>query len=832
MIKAKKRNAVAWTIILILLVSGCAISQPEFEATAPSAWRALSAGKTKEALAFYEAAAQEAERSALSSTFPQQHWEHASAAYKYASRVALQSGDFQKSLIYGEKAMETAQRTKDPRYLLNAFQALIWANGAVRNFDKASEFLAKAFEVVKQVPPNTNARASWEGLLNDELGREFVRKGEYLKAADAYLAGIYWYRAWISRLKPNSPDVQTVRTDILLTSNRLGDAYRRGGKLDDALEQYQQAFKSIHEWGLKYPFENALYQGMGEIYLEQQQYPQALDNFQKALALAESQRRPEAIKLASARVAYTLRQMGNPEASLPYSRLAIEQIESMRSLLDSPVDRQSYFEGAMLTYSDAIVALLASKRWAEAFDYNERARSRAFLDVLGTKAQLSKTRSGLFAEERALNERIAALKSGLAAERGEADSPGLRKELREAEKAYNDFLTKVSKENKEQASLMSVKPLTSDQVQELLDPETTLISYFVTRDFVRVWIIEKNRLRYVGVRVSKKELSDLVREFRETIYTPGDRERFNKVSETLYKDLVEPVLPLITGKEVIIVPHDVLNYLPFHALVGSDGRFLIEKYPIYYLSSASLLQFTKEKRTAMREKVLAFGNPDLGDPERELEFAELEAQELGNIYPQSHIYVEKEATEEKSKALSPSHDILHFAAHTELNEEDPLSSAILLAKGGNDDGKLEVREIFGMDLKANLVVLSGCETGLGKLSRGDELVGLTRAFIYAGTPSVVASLWKVDDSSTAQLMAEFYRNLKTMTKVEALRQAQLQLIRGEGRSDLFARRGVGGIKKLAATQGVEPTADGFTSPLVSTSLPYFWAPFILVGDGK
>ena len=98
MTKGKDRNPIAWTLILILLVSGCAVSQPEFEATAPSAWRAISAGKTREAAAFYEAAAQEAERSALSSTFPQQHWEHASAAYKYASQLARQTGDFQKAL--------------------------------------------------------------------------------------------------------------------------------------------------------------------------------------------------------------------------------------------------------------------------------------------------------------------------------------------------------------------------------------------------------------------------------------------------------------------------------------------------------------------------------------------------------------------------------------------------------------------------------------------------------------------------------------------------------------------------------------------------------------
>lgn len=133
-----------------------------------------------------------------------------------------------------------------------------------------------------------------------------------------------------------------------------------------------------------------------------------------------------------------------------------------------------------------------------------------------------------------------------------------------------------------------------------------------------------------------------------------------------------------------------------------------------------------------------------------------------------------------------------------------------------------------------MLVLSACETGLGKLSSGDELVGLTRAFIYAGTPSVVASLWKVEDSSTAQLMASFYKNLKTMTKVEALRQAQLQLINGNVSSDLLARRGIGGIGKLGDVPTAKSPSPESVPPRasISTSHPYFWAPFILVGEGK
>ena len=184
----------------------------------------------------------------------------------------------------------------------------------------------------------------------------------------------------------------------------------------------------------------------------------------------------------------------------------------------------------------------------------------------------------------------------------------------------------------------------------------------------------------------------------------------------------------------------------------------------------------------------------------------------------------KKATEEKAKRLSGGYDIIHFASHSEFNPEFPMFSCIKMAKEKNEDGRLEVHEIFNLDLdNASLVTLSACETGLGKLSKGDEMIGLTRGFIYAGTPSIVASLWKVNDKSTSDLMSLFYKNLKTHSKVEALRMAQLEMINGEvGRGIV---RGVGGI--TASEEG-----EGSSDPqmTVNGSHPYFWAPFILLGD--
>ena len=828
------------TYLFVLLgpvfLAGAAAGQQKFQPTVSSFRQATVSGNVKEFLSAMEAQAMEAEKNAVSSWFPQQYWAGAVQAYALAANAALSTGQLQKAIDYGQKALAIAEKTKDSASLFRAIDTLVPIYGQVRNFDQARELIGKGMAVVKDLPPNVDPRAYWEGNLYAKLGRDLMRRREYEKAIDALSLSVNLQQSYLATVRRNPVWLNVHRGDLLYRLTRLGNAYRFAGRLPDASEQYQRAFDYIREWGIKWPGETDLYEGMGEIHFQQKDFPQALENFQKVLALAERRDMAGAVTWASRRIGDILLQTGNQSDAVPYYQKAIRHVESTRSLLESEEHRQSYFEGAVRTYTSAIVALMSAGKWQEAFNYSERARSRAFLDVLGTRVQLSKAKSGLLERERGLQERIAAIKARLSGEEEEeTNRTGLRKELRDVEQAYNTFLAKVRKEDKEQTSLMTVEPLTLTQVQELLDPETTLIEYFVAERNVIVWIVERERMRSLRLmpQLPRHDLTGLVKSLRENIFNYlGDKEKLTAVSTSLHQHLIEPLLPHIRGKELIIVPHDVLHYLPFHALAGADGKYLIEKYPIYYLSTASLLQFTREKRQAMGDKVLALGNPDLGDPEKNLEYAEFEVRQVKAVYPKSSVWLKKDATEEKSKSLSPTHDILHFATHAQLNEDDPLSSAVLLAKEDKEDGRLEVREIFGMDLKANLVVLSGCDTGLGKLSTGDELVGLTRAFIYAGSPSVIATLWKVNDSSTAQLMASFYRNLTTMSKVEALRQAQLQFIHGQGRSELLARRGVGGIAKLGETPEPQLQSPVESSTAISSSHPYFWAPFILMGDGR
>lgn len=835
------RSSALGCFVAGVLISGFVTAQEKFEPTAGATRRALQQGKIAEALAFHELKALQAEKDASASSQPEQYLETAWASYKEACRAARLSGQVQKMFIYGEKALEMARKIAKPERELNAINEMIYVHRYIRNYDKVSEFIEQGLAIVRSLPAHSRARLFWEGALYGHVGPEHTRRGEYTNAIEALSRSVSSFEGFLASIPGNSIQTRTLREtgrgSLLIRLSELGNAYHQANKLPEALEQYQRAFAFIKEWGFKYAYEGDLHRNVGEIHFRQNQFPNALESFNRALALAEGQGHATRIMSASNRIGNLLVVSGQPAKAIAYYQKAIQQIESARSLLPSEDYRQSYFEAGLSTYVSMIETLLTTGKPEEAFNYSERARSRSFLDILGNKVQLA--RSGTLLEhQRALLARISVLKAMV--EEQEADSAGasdLKKDLVDAERAYNEYLSQIRKENKEQASLMNVEPLTLKQVQERLDPGVTMLEYFVARNAVWLWVVERDRVELVTTAIPRSDLVSKVTSLRDAINQFAEKERFSALSQELYRLLIEPALPHIKGKELIIVPHDLLHYLPFQTLLGADNRYLIEKYPIYYLSSASLMQFTQEKRKAKGEltsviaqggKVLTFGNPDLGDPKMSLQYAGVEAKEIKSLYPQSNIYLEKEATEARAKELSSQNDIIHFASHAELSEDDPLASAILLAKSDKEDGRLEVREIFGMDLKASLVVLSACETGLGKLSSGDELVGLTRAFIYAGTPSVVASLWNVEDSSTAQLMASFYKNIKTMTKVEALRQAQLQLIRGNINSDLLARKDMGGAGKLGETPSVQLPAPSS----VTTSHPYFWAPFILVGEGK
>ncbi|OGQ83886.1 MAG: hypothetical protein A3F90_11925 [Deltaproteobacteria bacterium RIFCSPLOWO2_12_FULL_60_19] len=758
-------------LALTTVLAGVASPQ-KYQPDPNSAREAIARGDAKEFLASMESQGQEAEKNGK--------WSFAAAAYNEATWTAQNIGQLQKALSYAGKALEFSERARDQELRVRAIMFLAQVHGNLRQYEKAREWSEKGIEGTKKIASGLFKEA-YEGHFYRMLGSEFLRRGEFQKAIEylSYSVQVQDSRlSYFARNRASAPPgaIQTSVHLVVISLGQLAQAYQRAGKIKEAIKANQNGIDLIRQFGARTQAESNLYQGLGQIYLAQKDFSLALENFKKALALAESQQRPAGISAASLRIGDIFNQSGKSEEAIPYYQRAIQQVESTRTLLQSEEHRQSFFEGELGAYVRMMQALVSAGKAEDAFNYGERARSRTFLDILGSKVQLSRAQGGLLEEERALQERIAALKARLAGqEEGTGrETENSRRELAEAGKAYEAFLSKVRKQDKEQASLMSVEPLTLKEVQQLLEPGVTVLEYFVTEREVLLWIVEKDKAQFVRLPTGRKELVAKVTSLRESIYQVGEKEKFKASSQELYRLLVEPALSHVRGKELLIIPHDVLHYLPFQALLSPQGKYLIQDYPVYYLSSASLMQFTKAKRRASGERVLVMGNPSLGDEAYNLRFAEREAKEIATVYPQSAVYVRAEASKPRAVSLSPKYDILHFAVHAEFSEEEPLSSALLLTGEGKNDGRLNVGEIFSLGLNASMVVLSACETGLGKLSNGDEMLGLARAFIYAGTPSVVTTLWKVSDRASYELMREFYRQLKTGKKSEALRRAQLK----------------------------------------------------------
>lgn len=261
--------------------------------------------------------------------------------------------------------------------------------------------------------------------------------------------------------------------------------------------------------------------------------------------------------------------------------------------------------------------------------------------------------------------------------------------------------------------------------------------------------------------------------------------------QTRFSPFVEPILKWAEpGDYLYLVPHDVLHYLPMHTL-KVEGGYLIERNPLLYTPSASVLKYCQAKRKGRRDKALVLGDSAAELPLPHARAEALHVADLFGTQPYLRSEARKSLVRDKLEKERDEIDILHFACHGYFHRSQALKSGILMAPELGDTKPdefettlhgipirrfLTAEEFFAIEMRADLVTLSACESGVNQLRPGDELFGLMRSLIYAGTPSVVMSLWAVDEISSSLLMLKFYTALKDgATKVEALQVAQLEV---------------------------------------------------------
>jgi len=356
------------------------------------------------------------------------------------------------------------------------------------------------------------------------------------------------------------------------------------------------------------------------------------------------------------------------------------------------------------------------------------------------------------------------------------------------------------------AALVSPRNVTWREVAQRLSPHEALVEYLVSDSGVVAFVVVRDSVASIALGTTRRELVRLVEFARGTIDQRGSP-RVDSLWRTplrgLYRILVAPLeqTGLLEGTtRVVIIPHGELHYLPFAALVGGDGHTLVERYEIAVTPSASVWLALGERLGARATAgVLAVAPRPDALPASRREVAAI-ARTAG---PDVRVMTGSAATEDAFRREASTRRVLHLATYGVLNKHNPLFSFVEFAPGGAHDGRLEVHEVFGLRLTADLVVLSACQTGVGSgtltdVPAGDDWVGLTRAFLHAGAKRVVATLWPVDDWATAAFMERFYERLAA----------------GERPALALA----------AAQRAMRDTP--------ATSHPFFWAGFVLSGGAE
>lgn len=451
--------------------------------------------------------------------------------------------------------------------------------------------------------------------------------------------------------------------------------------------------------------------------------------------------------------------------AIDFLRQAVDVIERQRSTLNTEAAKIGFIGSKQTVYQDLIRLLVKQGRSAEAFDYVERSKARALVDMLAGKKDFA-VASGNAQDVLALLAASSKAENETRLTDGETASQSRSLVARQR--------AQLAAQAPELASLVTVSSGSTAAIQARLAATETLVEYYYgSDDALYAFVLTRDSLRVVPL--DGANLAGEIQAFRQAINSPRN-DSWKAPAQRLYARLMQPLEGMIGAAPLTIVAHGALHYLPFNAL--HDGKqFLIERRELRALPAASVLQFLKPAGGDKPGSLLAFGNPDLGNPQYDLPFAQSEASTIAAATPGAKVLLRKEASKAAFKRYAGGFRYVHIASHGEFDPEAPLESALLLAADGGSDGRLTVSELYSMRLDADLVTLSACETGLGKIASGDDVVGLTRGFLYAGASHIVSSLWQVDDRATGDLMTAFYEGLRGgAEKRAALRQAQLRAL--------------------------------------------------------
>jgi CHAT domain-containing protein len=545
----------------------------------------------------------------------------------------------------------------------------------------------------------------------------------------------------------------------------------------------------------------------GEAEREQGHAGEARVLFERTLGDAEAQAQPQIAHRCLTSLGLLAAQTGDNDKAEEFFKRAVALIEDLRAPLPAEEFRTAFFADKLVPYDELVRLCLDDERTSrasEALVFVERARSRALVDMLGggfkpqTEAR-DPFEAQLLARLEELREELNWFYSQInrppttTAASGAAELAALQESVRERESETLE-ITRQLQHRTESTLAPDVEQLDVEQLQRELGQETALVEYTTLDGEWLAFVVTDESVRVVRHLGTEEEVNAALNQLRFQIeslrygaarmrrHLPHLTGRAQHYLQQLYDLLLGPIEDSLGERRLMIVPHRALHYLPFQAL--HDGAtYLIERREVCYAPSAVVLRHCLARPHRPLHHALLLGVEDEQTP-----LVRAEVESLAPLFAEATVLLDERATLDAVREHAPGADVLHLACHGQFRPDNPLFSALRLTNGW-----LSVRDAYGLDLHCELLTLSACETGVSAVAPGDELIGLARGFFSAGAPSLLLSLWTVDDEATAALMTDFYeRLLAGASPAAALRAAQRRLLQDEPH-------------------------------------PFFWSPFVLVG---
>jgi len=699
----------------------------------------------------------------------------------------------------------------------------------IANYDKAIEYFNVALGLMSEDKLNSYYSATLSNLGICYKKRGFDRGN----LDDTEKAFSYFSEALTAAEKADNKEFQVA------VLNNMGSLKAQMEENLDSLYYLNKARVLAEQLKLN-SYLVSIYTNIGIIYSRLGDYQNSSLYYDKAINLALAENENRTLWESYLEKGNLLKKQGKFNEARFYYLNSINIIEGLRSKLTMEEDKASFLgtDKRLDAYQNLVDLLVNINRnrqspstLSEAFGFIERAKARAFLDSIESSRTSEEAPANikLVNQEKEIMSDMSKLYTKLInPELSEEERNNLLKEVKNLEDQLDNVRRQVRSQNPAYANLTYPEIINYNQAQrQFVDAKTAIFNFIVGKESAYAFVLTKKGLKVYPIP-AQIELRPKIINHRKAI-SDTDNHDFHSGQE-LYELLIRP--GLIEGlKNLIIIPDDILNLLPFESLLTSNQSddWLIKHYNIYYAPSLSSLRElvrhqNRKNRPKAKHNLLAVGDPYYGEFEEKypelstkaifqnfysladlkfyrLKYSHEEIKKISNLIPKSTVLEREKATEDLVKSANLSdYKILHFAAHGLIDDQKPARSAIVLTLDNDptEDGFLQMREVLNLKLNADLVVLSACQTGLGQFIRGEGIESLSRAFFFAGASSVLMSLWTINDQVSSQFMERFYFHLKSgETVAEALRKVKLEMI---------------------------------DSKVVSH--PYYWATFILSGDGS